>query len=558
VAVIGAGMSGLVTAKELLDEGLQVTIFEKADRVGGNFSTGAAYERMKLTVSNYFMAFSSLPPPAGEERRFWTRDEYVEYLNRFVATFGLLSLVRFMTEVQSVRRIDEQSFQVTSMDAGGAVHHELFSAVAFCRGAHRIDDPNRADYPGAADFGGPIVHAAQWRGPEPFRGRRVVCVGMGETSADITREISDVAAACWLSMRSYPYLIPRYNSNSDGANTNDSLSARITHWAPREVLVDMRQQIEDQLADRLSPQDRIIYEWNKKANPGRFYQKNCDFIENVLSGKIVPIFSDIKQMEPGRVTFDNGDIVEADAVMLCTGFRESSIPDQWLPGYGVDDVRRLYKHQFHPQLGWRVAFIGWARPIHGGVPAASELQARLFALLCSGKAVLPAGDDLRAAIEEDVRQEDELTRGSPHIRTLVHYTRYLDSMAELVGCRPEMGDYLEDPELLYKLLFGSNIGACYRLRGPHADPEAAREVIMRLPVAIERSYVYRRLLPRLAPISLREALGESLAVQVEEALRPFLQAGGRRGIYLDDDALDPPAGAAPNGAPTPGEAAVRA
>jgi dimethylaniline monooxygenase (N-oxide forming) len=530
VAIIGAGMSGLVAAKELLDEGHEVVVFEKELVLGGNFSTGAAYERMQLTVSNYFMAFSSLPPEPDEKRRFWSRDEYVKYLKRFATTFAIENCIRFETNVETVRRIREDTFRVTFQSAGGVNQEEDFSAVAICRGAHRTEVPRMVEYSGASEYRGQIMHAVHWTGPEPFRGKRVVCVGMGETSADITREISDVAEKCWLSMRSYPYLIPRY---SEGGHTSDATSIRITHWAPREVLVKMRQEIEESFASDLSPQEAIVLEWNKKAKAGRFYQKNCDFLENVLNGKIEVVFSDISRLEGETVVFENGTEVEADVVMLCTGFEENSIPDSWIDGYSISDVRHLYKHEFHPEIGWRVAFIGWARPIHGGVPAASEMQSRLFALLCSSRKVLPAQDDLVETIQADAAREDDLTSGSPNLRTLVHYTQYLDEMADLIGCKPNLEEYLDDPEFLYRLLFGSNISACYRLTGPHSDPEGARAVIMSLPVAAESMPVYRRLLPKIVSLSLRTQVDESLAQRVEAALLPYIEVGGAGGIYMD-------------------------
>ncbi|MGH3670225.1 MAG: FAD-dependent oxidoreductase, partial [Pseudonocardiaceae bacterium] len=105
VAIIGAGMSGLVAAKELLDEGHNIVIYEKQSTIGGTFTTGAAYERMKLTVSNYFMAFSSFPPPMGQERRFWTREEYADYLDRFAAKFSLGDHIQFGADVQTVERV---------------------------------------------------------------------------------------------------------------------------------------------------------------------------------------------------------------------------------------------------------------------------------------------------------------------------------------------------------------------------------------------------------------------------------------------------------------------
>lgn len=520
VAVIGAGMSGLVAAKELLDEGHDIVIYEKESAIGGNFTTGAAYERMKLTVSNYFMAFSSFPPPMGQKRRFWTREEYADYLDRFAANFSLGEHIQFGADVQTVERVAEDAFRV-SYRANGTAHHDMFSAVAICRGPHRIAAPRLVNYPGTTEYEGQILHAAHWSGPEEFQGKRVVCVGMGETSADITREISDVAEACWLSMRSYPALATRWY---DG-DTTDAYSVRIAHWAPRAVLAKSRQEIEESVLPQLSLHDRIVFEWTKQAKPGRFLQKNCDFMDNVISGKITPVFSDISRLEGKMVFFEDGTSVTADVIMLCTGFEENSIPKSWIQGYQVSDIRHLYKHEFHSEIGWRVAFIGWARPTQGGVPAASEMQSRLFALLCSGKRSLPPMDELVPRIKADADYADKLMSGSPFIRTLVHYTQYMDSMAELIGCKPNLEDYLDEPEFLYKLLFGSNISACYRLRGPHADPEAAKTLIMSLPVASKNSLVYSKLLPGLLPLALRTQMDEGLANRIEEALKPFVHIG---------------------------------
>ncbi len=145
-------------------------------------------------------------------------------------------------------------------------------------------------------------------------------------------------------------------------------------------------------------------------------------------------------------------------------------------------MRRLFKHAFHPDLGPRLALIGWTRPFNGGVPCCSEMISRYFALLCSGKRELPARPYLETRIEEDLAQEEMAFSQTKHVRTLVDFTGFLDSVAELVGCVPKLTDYLDDPPLLYKLICGSSLAASYRLRGPGADPEMAREVILRLPV----------------------------------------------------------------------------
>src|SRR3989442_10631385 len=94
VCVIGAGASGLVVMKELLDEGHVVSCYEKSDRQGGLFNysptKGGVYDSTVLTISNNFMAFSSFPPRDHETPRYWRHTEYFEYLRQFAEEFHLL------------------------------------------------------------------------------------------------------------------------------------------------------------------------------------------------------------------------------------------------------------------------------------------------------------------------------------------------------------------------------------------------------------------------------------------------------------------------------------
>lgn len=147
------------------------------------------------------------------------------------------------------------------------------------------------------------------------------------------------------------------------------------------------------------------------------------------------------------------------------------------------EVRQLYKHVFHPDLGERVAFIGWARPAQGGIPACSEMQSRYFALLCSGKRTLPEKHELRRLIAQDREAEERAFYARRSQGTLCSYTPYMDALAEIVGCRPRIRDFLFKPRLAYHLLCGANIPTAYRLCGPHAAPEMAQRVILSLPIA---------------------------------------------------------------------------
>src|SRR4051794_25145787 len=67
--VIGAGSSGIAAAKKLRDAGIDTTVFEKSDRVGGNWVFGnrnrmsAAYRSLHINTSRDRMEYAEYPMP---------------------------------------------------------------------------------------------------------------------------------------------------------------------------------------------------------------------------------------------------------------------------------------------------------------------------------------------------------------------------------------------------------------------------------------------------------------------------------------------------------------
>jgi len=493
VCVVGAGLSGLVTIKELLDEGHRVTCFEREPTEGGTFNhpTGAAYDTMYLTTSSYFTAFSSFPPPLGEPPRHWSRQEYLAYLHAFALEFHLLEHIRFGVEVTRVRQGQDGSagsFHVEHRDArAGTSTVSAFDAIAICAGPHAVRSSRLPSFRGAERFRGTIEHAAYYKSPEPYRGKHVVCVGLGETAADVAGQIADVAAACWVSFRRYPAVVKRHIQRGSRRYPNDAAMARLVHALPRAVVNRMQLRRARLLlnapADRTSPGDRLISEWRiKGGTPGHQpLQKNHEFVERIVAGTLRVKPCGIERLEENAVVFTDGSRVAADAVVCCTGFEEST-PPALIEGARRLGVRELYKHAVHPDFDGRIAYIGWARPVQGGAPACSELQARYFALLCSGTRALPPPATLRRLIEQDREREERSFYTRKHVETICSYTPYMESLADLIGCRPRIRDHVFEPKVAYRLLCGSNLAATYRLRGPHAQPELAKKLMLQLPV----------------------------------------------------------------------------
>lgn len=483
VCVIGAGASGLVVMKELLDEGHVVTCFEKADRHGGLFNygpnKGGVYDSTMLTISNNFMSFSSFPPRDYETPRYWRHTEYFEYLRQFGEKFHVLERISFGYEVLSVRKKDGKVL-VEVQNSSGKVTERAFDAIAICVGAHQL--PRFPDIPGRDDFKGSINHTFDYKNAEPYRGKNVLCIGAGETAADVVHEIATVANTCTLSLRHYPAIVSRYPGKNK-AYPNDAYTSRMLHIIPRSVQSKMRVKeskmvLKDPNAD---PIRRVIAEWSlhEKNFGSQFLTKSEVFIQDVASGKVDVNISGIKAITSNGAVFNDGSSVTVDAIICNTGYLDYF---SFVKDVDISEARQLYRHMFHPALGASVAFIGWARPAEGGVPPCSEMQSRYFALICSGKRTLPPPEKMEELIELENSAERVTFKDAQTVGTLVPYVAYMDAMAELIGCKPKPMKLLRKPGLLYKYWAASLVNDQYRLVGPHADPEAAERVIRSLTV----------------------------------------------------------------------------
>jgi len=546
VCVVGAGPAGLTTIKQLLDEGHEVVCFEKGGSIGGIWhrhpgddSEMKVYDDLILSISLKLMSFSDFMV---EDRRFVDRKGYFEYLRRYADEFDLARHVRLDSEVTYVRPVGHE--WLVAVRLGGATVEHLFDAVAICSGPFR--EPNM-DVKQLANFQGDVVHSSRYRNNERYRGKKVLVVGLTESGADVVREISDVALACTLSIRSRSYLVPRLFA---GRYSTDMLTFRASHYEffvrASGVPFRMPSFFEDEHASRsefleaarlaglillglgslggdgrqsttqpstsgaaedapgasnnlgepmwplkldlgteLSEEHvSLINEWNRACNDGTgcyipkvIYCKNVSFIPNIAKGKIRVDDSGIERIDGRTVHFRSGSVEEFDAIVLCTGFKPnfSVLRDIEVP---QNNVRNLYKHAFHPAFEGRLAMIGFTRPFTGGIPICAEMQARYFALLCSGKVRLP--DDVRERIEREKAWEEKFTEYSPRaVEAIPSQVLYLDSIAKEIGCLPHTRELLADPLLLAKLWCCSFNQASYRLTGPHDMRDAARAAIMK-------------------------------------------------------------------------------
>jgi len=202
VAIIGAGFAGLGMAIRLRQRGWPVTVFERADDVGGVWRDNT-YPGAACDVPSHLYSYSFAPEPRWS-RRFGTQPEILAYLQRCAREHGVLEHVRFGTGIAAAD-FDESTGTWTLTTEEGAE----FTADAVVSACGQLRVPAFPELPGLGRFAGASFHTARWDHSVDLAGKRVGVVGTGATAVQVVPAIVDEVGELALFQRTPPYLIPR-------------------------------------------------------------------------------------------------------------------------------------------------------------------------------------------------------------------------------------------------------------------------------------------------------------------------------------------------------------
>jgi 4-hydroxyacetophenone monooxygenase len=205
VAVIGAGMSGLLTAHRLEQAGVDFLILEKNPDVGGTWFENQ-YPGCRVDNPNHNYSYSFA------QRHDWplhfsTQDVLLDYFRDCAREFGVRDRIRFETEVVSATW-DERATNWTLVVRAADGTEDTVTAHAVVSAVGQLNRPNYPDIPGRDTFTGTAFHSARWEHDAPIDGARVAVIGTGASSVQFTPEIAPRAGHLTLFQRTPPWMGP--------------------------------------------------------------------------------------------------------------------------------------------------------------------------------------------------------------------------------------------------------------------------------------------------------------------------------------------------------------
>jgi len=456
VAVIGAGPAGLVAARWLLSQGFEPTIFEQGPTLGGQWTAldgrSGVWPSMHTNSSRTLTAFGDLEHEI--DLVYPSNRDILSYLHRYAAAFGLTSRIRFGTRVELIRR-DR---------AGWLVSHgrtdERFERVVVASG--RFHAPAIPAVPGLDTFAGSAgaVSTYHYRGPDPYRDKRVLVAGCAISALEIASELAQLGAArVVVTQRRQRYVLPKFAA---GVPSDHRFYTRYGVLAsetlpPAEIERQLKQAV---LEAAGSPEQYGA----PTPDPSLFaagLTLNQQYLPLVAEGRIT-VRPWMKSIADATVTFADGHAEEFDGIVLGTGF-EISMPFLNADIRAILDLDAVHldadRYTFHPELPG-LAFMGmWDQS--GGYFVPLELQARWVAYTWGGAIPPPCESDQRLAIDA-YRSRRGMSQKTQMNLAAVTFSR-------AAGVEPHLDNW---PQLRRALLFGPLTPSCFRLEGPDALPDA--------------------------------------------------------------------------------------
>lgn len=414
VGIIGAGVSGLVTAKTMREHGFSVVVFEREDELGGVWAATRRYPNVTTQNTRDTYTFTDFPMPKHYPE--WPTGQQVqEYLTNYARQFGVLPSIRFSTHVEHTEAIRG--------GAGGWLIHTRKQGqcqqvkvdfLVVCNGV--FNEPNMPRIPGRGLFTGTVVHSTEFRQHHlvAARNQKVAVVGFAKSAHDILSQVSNVSEKPICIYREAKWKMPRIFW---GLNFKYLLLHRFGESLfPYRFLFGIHKFLHGPAgkpATRLLVRGlgKLVATQLKLTKSGLLPSKpfdsiaNCsigltsdNFYERAASGEIELQKGEIARFVPDGVVLNSGKHLKVDQVVFATGFRQT------VPFFDEAITNRIRN-----QKGWfqlyrnvvpadvpNLSFVGYNPSLF--TPFTSELAAHYSAQYFKGQLNLPDAPAMRMEI----------------------------------------------------------------------------------------------------------------------------------------------------------------
>ncbi len=342
VAIIGGGPTGIGVARELIEGGIEVDLFETEADFGGVWNgdapCGRTYRSLHLISPKFNTQVPDFPMP-DDYPPYPDHHQMLAYIRSYAKAFGVYERAHFNADVESLTK-EADGWRLKTR-AGHDAHYPL---VVVANGLQRVPRYPDPAYPG--EFDGEILHVRDYKTADQCRDKRVLVVGGGNSGCDIAVDAVRTAVCVHHSTRRGYYYQPKFIA---GKPTPQWMMELGNKFATKEETLAYIEEV-----FRLAGYDGTDYGLPKPDYPldAAHPVMNSLLLYHIGHGDIAPK-GDIARFEGKTVHFRDGSSAEFDLILYATGYRrdfpfleasllewKGSIPDLFLHSTprNLDDI----------------------------------------------------------------------------------------------------------------------------------------------------------------------------------------------------------------------------
>ncbi|MGW3472671.1 FAD-dependent oxidoreductase [Saccharopolyspora sp. NPDC000995] len=381
VLIVGGGQSGLILAARLELMGVDVLIVERNERIGDNWRQ--RYHSLTLHNEVWANSMPYMPFPPNWPT-FVPKDKLAGWLESY-AEFMELNVWTGTSFTDGVYDEESRTWTATLTRSDGSTRTVGCPHLVLATGGSS-GVPNIPALPGMEDFDGEILHSSTFGSGVSYAGKKAVVFGTGNSGHDVAQDLHANGAAEVTMIQRSPTcvvsLVPSgtmvYALYSEGPSVDDI--DLITAAIPYPVLRDTYQwltkrtcQLDQELLDKLHA---VGFETDFEPDGTGFHMKylrkgggyyiNVGCSDLIANGEIALRHArDLDRLESDGLRFTDGSAVEADLIVLATGYENlqegvrrllgDEIAERVGPIWGFDDhgaMRNMWMRT--PQPGFWV------------------------------------------------------------------------------------------------------------------------------------------------------------------------------------------------------------
>jgi cation diffusion facilitator CzcD-associated flavoprotein CzcO len=390
VVIIGGGQSGLMLAARLGQLNVNTLVVEKTERVGDVWRN--RYHSLQLHNEICMNHFAYLPFP-DTWPVYIPKDKLADWFEFYAETMELIVWTKTSFLGGEYNNLAKR-WTVRLLLADGSTRTMRPSHVVLAVGVSGL--PSIPEFKGRDDFGGKIVHSSGNTDDLDVTDKSVLVVGAGTSGHDIAQHLHWRGANVTMLQRSSvtvvslepssvrPYELYRQNDGIRPITDTDLIAASV----PYPLLARLHRPLSRKMAE----DDKELLDGLRKIgflldngedDTGYFlkllryqagYYLNIGASELLIEGKIkLKVAVEIERLESGRVIFSDGSALDADIIVLATGYEPlqecvramfgDEVADRVGPIWGIGDdgeLNNMYART--AQEGFYVA--------GGGIPGA--------------------------------------------------------------------------------------------------------------------------------------------------------------------------------------------